>query len=233
MNALFDFMYKYKQNFVIRLKENRKLFWKGKWFKSATLRDSRKGKIKTSLTFRIDGKEKRETVYISHLNVKITASRNMVNLILVYGLGEKPMMLATNEVIKGKEEFVCKPKTATDNPAEIGAVDYAILSTKSYDLEGVLLQLQPSINQETVILPLLNGVDTRKKIKAFYPQNLVLDGCVYIVSSLPYAVAYYVVDYHNVKNCYYFMRNYWDIREKAVGTEKGKIGGFYVVPFVN
>ena len=106
MNTLFNFMYEHKQNFVIRLKENRKLFWKGKWFKSATLRDSRKGKIKTSLTFKINGKEKRETVYISHLNVKITASRNMVNLILVYGLGETPMMLATNEVIQGKEDVI-------------------------------------------------------------------------------------------------------------------------------
>ncbi len=106
MNALFDFMYKHKQNFVIRLTENRKLFWKGKWFKSTTLRDSRKGKIKTSLIFRINGQEKRETVYISHLNVKITASRNMINLVLVYGLGEKPMMLATNEIIEGKDDVI-------------------------------------------------------------------------------------------------------------------------------
>ncbi|GAB1376549.1 hypothetical protein MASR1M48_13990 [Lactococcus petauri] len=106
MNALFDFMYRHEHNFIIRLKENRKLFWKGKWYKSAVLRDSRKGKIKTSLKFRVDGKEKKETVYISHLNVKITASRNMVNLILVYGLGGQPMMLATNEIIKGKEDVI-------------------------------------------------------------------------------------------------------------------------------
>ena len=30
----------------------------------------------------------------------------MVNLILVYGLGEKPMMLATNEAIQGKEDVI-------------------------------------------------------------------------------------------------------------------------------
>ena len=106
MNALFNFMTKRKQDFIIRLTEKRKLFWKGKWFKSTTLRDSRKGKIKTTLTFREEGKEKKETVYISHLNIKITASKNPVTLVLVYGLGKTPMMLATNKVVKGKEDVV-------------------------------------------------------------------------------------------------------------------------------
>lgn len=106
MNALFNYMYKREQDFVVRLTEKRKLFWKGKWFKSATLRDSRKGKIKTTLTFREDGKERRETVYISHLNIQITASKKNVNLVLVYGLGETPMMLATNKAIRGKDDAV-------------------------------------------------------------------------------------------------------------------------------
>lgn len=106
MNALFNFMHEQQQDFIIRLTEKRKLFWKGKWFKSATLRDSRKGKIKTTLTFREDGKEKRETVYISHLNIKITANKNPINLVLVYGLGKTPMMLATNKEICGKEDVI-------------------------------------------------------------------------------------------------------------------------------
>lgn len=106
MNALFQFMYKEQQDFIIRLTEKRKLFWKGKWFKAATLRDSRKGKIKTNLTFREDGKVKQETVYISHLNIKITASKKPVNLVLVYGLRNTPMMLATNQPIQGKDDAI-------------------------------------------------------------------------------------------------------------------------------
>jgi hypothetical protein len=106
MNALFHFMYKRQQDFIVRLKENRKLFWKGRWFKAAVLRDSRKGKIKTTLTFSEDGKKKKATVYISHLNIKVTASKNPINLVLVYGLGKIPMMLATNKVIQGKEDVI-------------------------------------------------------------------------------------------------------------------------------
>lgn len=106
MNALFDFMYKYEQDFILRIKERRKLFWKGKWFKSATLRDSRKGKIKTTLTFREGGKVKEESVYVSHLNIKITASKKTVTLVLVYGLGPVPMMLATNKRMSCKEDVI-------------------------------------------------------------------------------------------------------------------------------
>ncbi|NCU25522.1 transposase [Candidatus Nomurabacteria bacterium] len=106
MNALFDFMYQRNQDFIIRLKENRKLFWKGKWFKAATLRDSRKGKIKTILTFREDGKTKAETVYISHLNIQVTASKRPIVLVIVYGLGKQPMLLATNKVIHSKEDVI-------------------------------------------------------------------------------------------------------------------------------
>ena len=43
------------------------------------------------------------TVYISHLNIKITTNKNPISLVLVYGLSKIPMMFATNKAIKGKE----------------------------------------------------------------------------------------------------------------------------------
>lgn len=93
MNGLFKYMYKNEQDFIIRLTSKRKLFNKGKWYKATTLCDSRKGKIKTKVLF--SGEEKE--CYISHLNVQITASKKNMCLVLVYGLGERPMMLATNK----------------------------------------------------------------------------------------------------------------------------------------
>lgn len=102
MNELFKFMYKNEQNFIIRMKENRKVFFKGKCLKASTLRDSRKGKIKTELYL---GGEKREC-YISHVNCQITASKRNMYLVLVYGIGETPMMLATNCPIESKEDVV-------------------------------------------------------------------------------------------------------------------------------
>jgi 2-dehydropantoate 2-reductase len=88
------------------------------------------------------------------------------------------------KVIKGKSEIFCKPKISTDNPTEIGIADLIILCTKSYDIEIVVQQLKPCIDENTIILPLLNGVDSKEKIQKILPNNTILDGCVYIVSRL-------------------------------------------------
>ncbi len=105
MNSMFQFMHEKDQYYIIRLTERRKLFWKGKWYKSTTLRDSRKGKVRMTLTFRNKGKESKVVTYVSHLNVKVTANKEPVWLVLVYGLGDKPMILATNKPIKNKEDL--------------------------------------------------------------------------------------------------------------------------------
>jgi 2-dehydropantoate 2-reductase len=86
------------------------------------------------------------------------------------------------ETTHGK--FVCKPKLVTDNPTLIGEADYIICCTKSYNLEESLIALKPCITKNTVILPLLNGVDSYERIKAIYPENEVWKGCVYIVARL-------------------------------------------------
>ena len=80
--------------------------------------------------------------------------------------------------------FIAKPFIATDKPAEIGITDFIILCTKTYDLESTIKQLELCIDKDTIILPLLNGVNNKEKIKSLLPYNMVLDGCVYIVSRL-------------------------------------------------
>jgi 2-dehydropantoate 2-reductase len=88
------------------------------------------------------------------------------------------------KVIKGENKFIAKPHIATDNTSEIGIVDYIVIATKSYDLEKIVQQLRPCINQDTIVLPLLNGVDSKERIKKILPNNIVLDGCTYMVSRL-------------------------------------------------
>ena len=91
-----------KQDYVIRLTSKRKLFFHGKWVSSTRLRNQRKGKIKTPLLFR----GKYHNAYLSHVKVQITASKKDIYLVLVYGITEHPMMLATNKEIKSKEDVI-------------------------------------------------------------------------------------------------------------------------------
>lgn len=88
------------------------------------------------------------------------------------------------KVIAGNKTFIAIPNLATDCPAEIGIADYIIICTKSYDLIATLEQLKPCIDKNTIVLPLLNGVDAVEIIKTILPGNIVLNGCVYIVSRL-------------------------------------------------
>ena len=91
-----------KQDYVIRLTAKRKLFFHGKWVPATQLRNQRKGKIKTPLYY----KGKKHEAYLSHVKVQITASKKDIYLVLVYGITEHPMMLATNKEIKSKDDVV-------------------------------------------------------------------------------------------------------------------------------
>lgn len=88
------------------------------------------------------------------------------------------------EVIHGQNEFIARPALATDNATEIGIADYILICTKSYDLDATIEQLKPCIAENTILLPLLNGVESVERIKRILPEALVLEGCVYIVSSV-------------------------------------------------
>lgn len=120
------------------------------------------------------------------------------------------------KVVKGADEFVVKPALATNDTAEIGPVDYILLCTKSYDLDNTLLQLAPCINNDTVIIPFLNGVDSTEKIKTILPQNLVTGGCVYIVSSI--AENGVIINTGNIQKLFFGLDN--DTNDKLILLEK-------------
>ena len=82
------------------------------------------------------------------------------------------------------ESFTAHPALATNDPSEIGVVDYLFCCTKSYDLEDNIKQLLPVIGYKTVIVPLLNGLDIDERIRTILPNQEVWKGCVYIGSRL-------------------------------------------------
>ena len=90
------------QKYVIRLTAKRKLLYHNKWVFATELRNRRKGKVKLPLFYK--GKE--HEAYLSHVKVQITASRKNIYLVLVYGVTEHPMMLATNKEIKSKNDVI-------------------------------------------------------------------------------------------------------------------------------
>lgn len=101
-NKMFNKPYALKQDFVLRLTAKRKVLYHGKWTPVTELRDRRKGKVKMSLNYHGSDHE----AYLSHVRVEITASRRPIWLVLVYGVTEHPMMLATNKPILSKNDVI-------------------------------------------------------------------------------------------------------------------------------
>ncbi len=105
-NKMFLKLDSMEQDYVIRLTAKRKLLYHNKWVFATELRNRRKGKVKLPLFY----KGKMHDAYLSHVKVQITASRKDIYLVLVYGITDHPMMLATNEPIRSKEDVVSTAK---------------------------------------------------------------------------------------------------------------------------
>lgn len=106
-NKMFLKMDQLGQDYVIRLKSNRKLLYHNKWTPATELCSRRKGKVKTNVFY----KGKDHEAYLSHVKVQITASKKDIYLVLVYGITEHPMMLATNKEINSKGDVVKVART--------------------------------------------------------------------------------------------------------------------------
>lgn len=150
-NEIFKYYFKQKQDFIIRLKENRKVYKDHKWYKITTIRDSRKGKVHMKLFFQGEEKE----CYVSVLRVQITAEKRWINLILVYGLGETPMMLASNISIKCKEDLI---KTVRCYIDRWKIEEYFKFKKQEYHFENFRVRTLKSINNLNSMLTYTIGL---------------------------------------------------------------------------
>jgi 2-dehydropantoate 2-reductase len=77
-------------------------------------------------------------------------------------------------------QLVCKPTKAMERIADLPRLDYCLVCVKGYDLVNVLSQLKDKIDDATVILPLLNGVDIFERIREVIKVGYLHPACVYI-----------------------------------------------------
>lgn len=81
-------------------------------------------------------------------------------------------------------DYTAHPCMATDNPTKAGIFDLVFFCTKSYALENAAQSFSVCIGKNTVVIPLLNGVNSPQKLKIIFPQADVIGGSVYIISHI-------------------------------------------------
>ncbi|MCG9793636.1 ketopantoate reductase family protein [Flavobacterium algicola] len=123
--------------------------------------------------------------YFGGLLAKEFVDSETVEIVFITrGLTQKQVLENGLKIIMDESEMTVFPSKASDNPEVIGKLDYLICATKTYDLEASLNSIKACITKNTVILPLYNGVDAPERISALFPENDVLQGCVYILSKI-------------------------------------------------
>jgi 2-dehydropantoate 2-reductase len=88
------------------------------------------------------------------------------------------------ESVDGDFDVTPAMTTATDDPSEIGPVDYVILAVKTWQLPGVVDRLGPLLGPDTAVVTTQNGVDAPGEVAAVVGQGRVLPGIAKVFSEV-------------------------------------------------
>lgn len=88
------------------------------------------------------------------------------------------------KLITPSGETTVYPDMVAGAGTAMGEIDLLICCTKTYDLESGVQALSSCITSRTMVLPLLNGIDSTEKLRSLVPSANILQGCIYLVSKL-------------------------------------------------
>ncbi len=84
----------------------------------------------------------------------------------------------------GRGETHLVPTRATDDPAEIGAVDIVLFCVKLWDVERTGERIKPLIGPGTAVIPLQNGIDAAERLIPILGENAVMGGVAQISAAI-------------------------------------------------
>lgn len=76
------------------------------------------------------------------------------------------------------------PDAILQHISDIKNPDLVLICVKEYDLENVCQQLLPVINENTILLPMMNGADIYDRIRKIIPEHTILPTCIYVASHI-------------------------------------------------
>ena len=79
-------------------------------------------------------------------------------------------------------EMVAHPAKVTDKVEELGVQDIIFVCVKNYSLEDACRQIAPIVGENTVVVPVMNGVDPGDRTREYLGKGRVVDSVIYIIS---------------------------------------------------
>ena len=81
-------------------------------------------------------------------------------------------------------DFKIDSPKASDDPAEVGAVDLIFFCVKSYDATEAIEIMKPMVGPQTVVLPVLNGIKHIEHLADQLGEKHVLGGLAMMVANI-------------------------------------------------
>lgn len=82
------------------------------------------------------------------------------------------------------DELACFPHLASGNSNDFPSPDMCLICVKSYDLDGLILSIKEKLRKDTILIPLMNGIDIYERIRKKLETGIVIPTCVYLGSSI-------------------------------------------------
>ncbi|TFG27434.1 MAG: 2-dehydropantoate 2-reductase, partial [Promethearchaeota archaeon] len=118
-----------------------------------------------------------------------TISKSGIENYKIYFLARGSHLKEINRIglrlhISTGEKLVCKPTLASDDIEDFPVPDLCIICVKSYDLDNLIINIKDKLAENTVIIPLMNGIDIYDRIRKNLKKCIVLPSCVYLGSHI-------------------------------------------------
>ncbi len=78
-------------------------------------------------------------------------------------------------------EIRVRPETAAPI-SELGPQDMIFVCVKNYSLEEVCREMAGAVREDTIVVPVMNGVDCGDRVRACLGKGIVVDALIYIVA---------------------------------------------------
>lgn len=81
-------------------------------------------------------------------------------------------------------DFLVSPARATDDPAAVGPVDLILFTTKTYHTDVAAQAIKPLVGQDTVVVPLQNGIDAAERLGAYVGREHLVGGVTWLSAAI-------------------------------------------------
>lgn len=86
--------------------------------------------------------------------------------------------------VEGPDAVHIPHVNATDDPGEVGVVDFVLVCVKLWDTEAALQQIRPMVGPGTTLISFQNGVLKDQYLRAAYDESQIMGGVGYVATTI-------------------------------------------------